>query len=68
MKPRYNPYKYRLPRPFLGSSDAFLRTAKGQDPADDPTDDIAIGDVRCRPGLVSKSWVQLKIRNIYLRT
>ena len=28
-KPRYNPYSYRLLGPFLGSSDDFLRAAKG---------------------------------------
>jgi len=28
-KPRSNPYSYRLPGPFLGSSNEFLRTAKG---------------------------------------
>ena len=48
-KPRYNPYHYRLVGPFLGSSDDFLRTAKGQDPTDDLIDDdIAIDDVRRR--------------------
>jgi len=46
--PRYNPYKHRL-GPFLGSSEAFLRTAKGQDPEDEAIDDdVAIDDVRRR--------------------
>ena len=46
--PRYNLYKHRL-SPFLGSSEAFLRTAKGQDPEDEAIDDdVAIDDVRRR--------------------
>src|SRR5271170_5081043 len=46
-KPRHNPYSYRLPGPFLGSSDDFLRTAKGQDSKDEAIDnDIAIDDIR----------------------
>jgi hypothetical protein len=53
-KPRHNPYRYRLPGPFLGSSEAFLRTAKGEDPEDKAInddvamdDDVAIDDIRC---------------------
>jgi len=54
-QPRYSPYKHRL-GPFLGSSKASLRTAKGQDPEGEAIDDdIAIDNVRCRPRLVSKS-------------
>jgi hypothetical protein len=45
-KPCSNPYSYRLPGPFLGSSDAFLRTAKGQDLEDKAIDDdVAIDNV-----------------------
>jgi len=48
-KPRWNPYSSRLPGPFLGTSNAFLRTAKGQDPEDEAiNDDVAIDDVRRR--------------------
>ena len=48
-KPRHNPYSYRILGPFLGNSDDFLRTAKGQDSEDEATnDDIAIDDVRRR--------------------
>jgi hypothetical protein len=52
-KPRHNPYSYRL-GPFLGSSEAFLRTAKGEDlEGEDPKDeaiddDVAIDDRRRR--------------------
>jgi hypothetical protein len=37
--PRYNLYKHRL-SPFLGSFEAFLRTAKGQDPEDEAINDV----------------------------
>jgi hypothetical protein len=48
-KPRWNPYSYRLPGPFLGSSEAFLCTAKGQDSEDEAVDDdVAVDDVRRR--------------------
>jgi len=48
-KPRYNPYQYQLVGPFLGSSDAFLRTAKGQDLTNDLiNDDTVINDVQRR--------------------
>ena len=48
-QPRHNPYGYRLPGPFLGSSEEFLRTAKGQDPEDEAIDDdVAIDDIRRR--------------------
>jgi hypothetical protein len=48
-KPRWNPYSYRLPSPFLGSSEAFLCAAKGQDPKYKAIDnDIAVNDVRYR--------------------
>jgi hypothetical protein len=43
--PWYNLYKHRL-SPFLKSSEAFLRTAKGQDPKDEAiNNDVAIDDV-----------------------
>src|SRR6516164_2156676 len=48
-KSRHNPYSYRLPGPFLGSSEDFLRTARGQDSEDTAIDDdIAIDDIRRR--------------------
>jgi len=48
-KPRWNPYSSRLPGPYLGTSNAFLCTAKGQDPEDEAIDDdVAIDDVRRR--------------------
>jgi hypothetical protein len=51
-KDRYNLYKHRLPTslgPFFGDSDAFLCTAKGQDPETKAfDDDVAIDDTRRR--------------------
>jgi hypothetical protein len=48
-KPRHNPYSYRLLGPFLGSSEDFLRAAKGQDSKGEAIDDdIAIDDTRRR--------------------
>jgi hypothetical protein len=48
-KPRHNLYSYRILGPFLGSSDDFLHTAKGQDSEDEAIDDdVAIDDIRCR--------------------
>jgi hypothetical protein len=48
-KPRWNPYSYRLPGPFLGSSEAFLCAAKRQNPEDKAIDnDVAVDDVRRR--------------------
>jgi transposase-like protein len=47
-QPRWNPYKHRL-GPFLGDSEAFLRTAKARGPdCDTIDDDIAIDDTRRR--------------------
>jgi len=44
--PCYNLYKHRL-SPFLGSSEAFLQTAKGQNPEDEAIDNnVVIDDVR----------------------
>jgi hypothetical protein len=49
VKPRYNLCKYPLLGPFLGSSNAYLRTTKGQDPTGEPTaGGVAIGNVRRR--------------------
>jgi hypothetical protein len=50
----YNLYKHRI-GPFFGSSDSYLRTAKGQD-----QDDVAIDNVRRR------SWTrEQKLRAVY---
>jgi len=54
-KPRHNPYSYRLLGPFLGSSEDFLRAAKGQDSEDKAiNDDVAIDDTHRR----SWTWEQ----------
>jgi hypothetical protein len=44
-KLRHNLYSYRL-RPFLDSSEAFMRTAKGEDlEGEDPEDEAIDNDV-----------------------
>jgi hypothetical protein len=51
LKPRWNPYQHGL-GPFLGNSNSFLKTAKGQDPEEsnsDPDDSVAVDGVRRRP-------------------
>ena len=37
-QPRHNPYKYRIPGPFLGDTNAFLQAARGQDSIEDTID------------------------------
>ena len=56
-KPRHNPYSYRL-GPFLGSSEAFLRQAKGEDPEDEDPEDEAIDDDVAIDDRRRRSWTR----------
>jgi hypothetical protein len=61
-KPRHNPYSYRL-GPFLGSSEDFLRTARGQDsegedPEDEDPEDEAIDDDVAIDDRRRRSWTR----------
>lgn len=38
-QPRHNPYKYRIPGPFLGDTNAFLQAARSQDSIKDSIKD-----------------------------
>jgi hypothetical protein len=58
-EPRHNPYGYRLPGPFLGSSDDFLRTAQGQDPENEATnDDEATDNDEATDDIRRRSWTR----------
>jgi len=58
-EPRHNPYGSQLPGPFLGSSDDFLRTAQGQGPENEATDnDEATNDDEAIDDIRRRSWTR----------